>query len=209
MIKNNSLKWLDWAKRLQAIAQSGLTFSKDKYDIERYNQLRDIAAEITATYSDHEFGELQKLFQNEKGYATPKIDCRALIIKDDKILLVREILDGKWTLPGGWIDVNESPRQAVEKEVFEESGYTANAVRLLALYDRNQHAHPGEIFHCYKAFFLCEITGGFPKTSIETDGVEFFTIDELPELSLARILPEQIRHLYKRVKSGMLEAEFD
>ncbi|MCA9734827.1 NUDIX hydrolase [candidate division KSB1 bacterium] len=209
MTEQQSNKWLEWTKRLQAIAQSGLTYGKDKYDIERYKQIRSLAAEIAATYSDHKFEEIARLFEREKGYATPKMDCRGFILKNDKVLLVREILDGKWTLPGGWIDVNESPQQAVEKEIREESGYEAKAIRLLALYDKNQHAHPHDVFHCYKAFFLCEITGGTPRHSLETDGVDFFAIDNLPELSLARILPEQIKHLYERVKAGVLEAEFD
>ena len=129
--------------------------------------------------------------------------------RDDKILLVREKSDGKWTLPGGWIDVHDSPRQAVEKEILEESGFVARAQRLLAVYDKQHHAHPPDLFHCYKLFFLCEIESGAPQTGLETDGVDFFAPDELPPLSLQRILPEQIRHLYNRVKNDNRETEFD
>ncbi len=207
--KTAQQKWLDWAQKIQAIAQSGLTYCKDVYDIERYEQLCVIAAEMIAGHSEHDFSSVHALFKNETGYATPKLDCRGLVMEDEKVLLVREKSDGKWTLPGGWIDINESPRQAVEKEIREESGFTARAIRLLAVYDKHRHAHPPDIFHSYKLFFHCEIESGASRSGLETDGVEFFLPAALPQLSTGRILPEQIQHLCARLKAGICDTEFD
>ncbi len=149
--------WLDWMKRLQAIAQTGLTFAADPYDIERYEEIREIAAEIAAGHSGASFEHIGGLFANQSGYATPKVDVRGAVFRDDMILLVKERSDGGWTLPGGWADVGDSPGDAVVREIAEESGYLTHAVKLLALYDRNKHGHPPYPFHAYKLFFLCEL----------------------------------------------------
>jgi len=146
--------WLDWIQRLQAIAQTGLTYAADPYDVERYEQLREIAAEIAAAHSDTEFERISGLFADQAGYATPKVDVRGAVFRDDMILLVKERSDGGWTLPGGWADVGDSPGDAVVREIAEESGYQTRVVKLLALYDRNKHGHPPYPFHAYKIFFL-------------------------------------------------------
>ncbi len=202
-------KWLEWAQRLQAIAQSGLHYTQNPFEIERYEAVREIAVEIMAVHSDASPESLRALFAHEEGHATPKVDVRGAVFRDDTILLVRERVDGRWTLPGGWVDVGESPSQAVEREVFEESGYRTRAVKLLAVYDRNKHDHPPHPFHIYKLFFLCELTGGDPSPSAETDSVAFFPEDALPELSMGRVTPEQIHRLFEHYRYPDWPADFD
>jgi ADP-ribose pyrophosphatase YjhB (NUDIX family) len=191
------VEWLEWVRRLQAMAQSGLTYAKDPYDVERYQQIRRIAAEIAALRSGTSTDSIEALFSEGSGYATPKLDIRAVVLnEEEKVLLVREREDGLWTLPGGWVDVGESPSESVEREVKEESGYAVRAVRLLALWDRDKHPHPPMPFHIYKLYFRCELSGGSPlAASTETDGVGFFSKDALPELSLGRVIPQQIERL--------------
>ncbi|MDQ3687378.1 MAG: NUDIX hydrolase [Acidobacteriota bacterium] len=202
-------KWLEWTNRLQAIAQSGLTYARDPFDVERYEMIRDITAEIAATHSDAELGYVRDLFAHEAGYATPKVDVRGAVFRGDTVLLVKEREDGRWTLPGGWADVNISPSENVVKEVYEESGYRTRAVRLLALYDRHKHAHPPQIFHSYKLFFQCNIIGGSASQGLETDGVEFFHEHEIPELSVARVTPAQIARLFDCYRHPDWPTDFD
>ena len=202
---------MGWVRRLQAIAQSGLTYAKDSYDVERYQQIRRIAAEIASSPSRTTADSVAALFSEESGYATPKLDIRAVVLdEEEKVLLVREREDGLWTLPGGWVDVGESPSESVEREVKEESGYAVRAVRLLALWDRDKHGHPPMPFHVYKLYFLCELSGGSPlAASTETDGVGFFSKDALPELSLGRVLPRQIEKLIHLATDSEGLAAFD
>jgi len=202
-------KWLEWAQKLQAIAQNGLTYSEGVYDIERYKQLRAIATEIMATYSNVEHSYVLDLFSGEVGYATPKVDVRGAIFRDDTILLVKERADGLWTLPGGWADVGESPSEVVVKEVYEESGYQVRATKLLAVYDRNKQGHPPFPFYVYKLFFHCELIGGSPSSSIETEAVDFFPEDALPELSIGRVTPAQITRLFQHYRQPNLPTDFD
>lgn len=202
-------QWLTWVKELQAIAQNGLTYGRDPYDLERYAALRQIAAEIAVRYTEVPLPTLQGLFAQEKGYATPKVDVRGAVFRDDTILLVRERSDGLWTLPGGWVDVNDPPSVAVEREIREESGYTARAVKLMAVYDRNRHNHPPNPFHIYKLFFLCELQGGAPSHSTETDGVDFFRADQLPSLSTARVTAEQIARAFAHYHNPAWPTDFD
>lgn len=202
-------QWLTWVKELQAIAQNGLTYGRDPYDLERYAALRQIAAEIAAHYTEVPLPTIQGLFAQEQGYATPKVDVRGAVFRDDTILLVRERSDGLWTLPGGWVDVNDPPSVAVEREIREESGYTARAVKLIAVYDRNRHPHPPNPFHIYKLFFLCELQGGAPRHSTETDGVDFFPVDQLPPLSTARVTAEQIARAFAHYQHPAWPTEFD
>ena len=143
-------KWLEWAQNLQALAQSGLTYSPNPFDIQRYEEIRAIAAEMLSTYSQVDLPIIRDLFDAQAGYTTPKVDSRGVVFKDDRILLVRELADGGFTLPGGWVDVNEPPSSAVEREVWEETGYLVKAKKILAVYDRNKHGHPPYIFHIYK-----------------------------------------------------------
>jgi len=200
---------LDLARRLFALSQSGLHFTLQEYDRERYREIAEIGAQILANESEHRAEALRSTWFVEDGYATPKLDVRGAIFRGDTVLLVRETIDGKWTMPGGWADVNDSPSQSVEKEIEQESGFTAKAVKLAALYDRNKHEHPPYLFHAWKAFFICEITGGAPRLSNETDGVEFFKLDELPELSTGRTTAAQIRRMYVHHLQRDLPTEFD
>ncbi|MEH1940582.1 MAG: NUDIX hydrolase [Nostoc sp.] len=202
-------KWLEWAQKLQAIAQNGLAYSEGVFDIERYKQLRAIATEIMATYSNVEHRYVLDLFSREVGYATPKVDVRGAIFRDDSILLVKERADGCWTLPGGWADVGESPSEVVVKEVYEESGYQARAIKLLAVYDRDKQGHPPFPFYVYKLFFKCELIGGSPSSSIETEEVGFFPEDALPELSIGRVTPAQITRLFQHYRQPDLPTDFD
>ena len=202
---------MDWVRRLQAIAQSGLTYAKDPYDVERYEQVRTIAVEVAASHSEATAERINDLFFGESGYATPKLDVRAVVLDEEgATLLVREKEDGLWTLPGGWVDVGESPSEAAEREVKEESGYEVRAVRLLALWDRNKHPHPPIPFHAYKLCFQCELLGGDPLVaSTETDGVSFFRKDALPQLSLGRVIPQQIERLLELAADREGSSAFD
>ena len=151
-----------------------------------------------------------KLFAAERGYATPKVDVRAAVFQDGRILLVRELEDGCWTLPGGWAEVGQSAAESVEREVREESGYLVKAVRLLACWDRNKHPHPPIPFHAYKLVFQCELVGGEPaKASLDTTEVGFFGEDEIPALSLTRILPEQVALMLSYLRNPRSMTAFD
>lgn len=202
--------WLRWAKQLAALAQNGLTFSDNPYDIERYEHLRNIAVEMMAEGFDLDKKSVLDLFSREQGYATPKVDVRGAAFRDGKILLVREALDGGWTLPGGWADPCQTPSEAVVREIFEESGFEARVTKLAAVYDRSKHPHLPQIpFHIYKLFFLCEITGGAATESHETTGVGFFAEDNIPELSISRTLPFQIARLFDHYRDPTLPTDFD
>ena len=200
---------LDLSRRLLALSQTGLHFTHEEYDRERYREIVTIATSLLAAESAHTADALRQTWFVEDGYATPKMDVRGAIFREDRVLLVRETLDGKWTLPGGWADVNDSPSLAVEKEIEQESGYTARAVKLAALYDRNRHEHPPYLFHAWKAFFICEITGGEPRLSNETDGVDFFALNALPELSTGRSTAKQILRMYEHHQHREWATEFD
>lgn len=204
-------RWLEWAQKLQAIAQSGLTYSNNPFDIERFRQMQQIVAEMMATYSSLEPAAILDLFQRETGYATPKVDVRGAVFQEGKILLVKERFDGLWTLPGGYGDVGESPSRAVEREVYEESGYQTRVVKLLALYDRNhpRHGHPAFEHHIYKLFFLCELIGGSPVDNVETEAATFFAEDEIPELSQSRVVPSQITRLFEHYRHPEWPTDFD
>lgn len=203
--------WLRWARELQAIAQIGLTYATENhFDVERYTRIREIAAEIMAAGGGVKTGAILALWDRERGYATPKVDVRGVVFRDDAILLVREVADGGWTLPGGWADVNESPGESVVREVREESGYETRPVKLLAVYDRSKHGHtPLFPFHVYKLFIRCELTGGGPTTSRETSAVGFFAEHDLPDLSPSRITPAQVRRMFEHHRHPEWAADVD
>jgi len=200
---------LDWARKVQAIAQNGLLFSKDSFDRDRYTQLKDLSDSILAAELDIPLGKARALWEKEDGYVTPKVDVRGGVFDGDRVLLVRERSDGRWTLPGGWVDVNDTPSDAVVREIFEESGYRAKATKLAMLVDKNRHPHPPSVHHIYKLFFLCDLTGGAAKTSNETDGVDFFPVHSLPNLSVGRALSSQIERLYEHQLDRTLPTDFD
>jgi ADP-ribose pyrophosphatase YjhB (NUDIX family) len=202
-------QWLQWAKALQTMTQTGLTYTQDPYDIARYKAIRDIAYEIMATHAHVEVEHIHQIFQEEHGHATPKVDVRAAIFKDDTILLVKERSDGGWTLPGGWADVGESASEAVAREVFEESGYHVNVTRLLAVYDRNKQGHLPSPYYIYKIYFEAAIVGGTPTPSSETSDIAFFPEDGIPPLSLSRTLPTQIERFFAMHRQSGVATDFD
>ena len=200
---------LEWARKVQAIAQNGLAFSTDPFDRERYTQLSELLTTLLTAQLQLPPGAVRALWEGEHGYATPKVDVRGGVFSGDTVLLVRERSDGRWTLPGGWVDVNDAPSEAVAREILEESGYRARPVKLAALVDKNRHPHPPGIYHIYKLFFVCELLGGSAAVSEETDAAEFFPVQALPELSTGRVLPEQILRLYRHHHEPGLPADFD
>jgi ADP-ribose pyrophosphatase YjhB (NUDIX family) len=206
----SSPPWLEWSRKLQAIAQNGLLFAKDPYDRERYEEIREIAAQMMAAGSGEPVEVVTGLFSGQAGYATPKVDVRAVIFRDDKILLVQESQDTRWTLPGGWADPNESPSESVTREVAEESGFKTRAVKLLAVFDRAKHHHiPLHPFHVYKLFIRCEIESGEARASLETLAVAFFAEDRIPDLSLARVTPAQIARCFQHLRHPEWPTDFD
>ncbi len=207
-------QWLHWAQRLQAIAQTGLTFAVNDFDRDRYGQIASIAAEMMAAGGMGEVDGLQKLFEQQQGYSTPKVDVRGVVIHNDQLLLVREKLDdGRWTLPGGWADVGESPALATEREIEEEAGYTARAVKLLALYDRNKHGHTPYIFHAYKVFFRCELLNEIQHlvANVETEETGWFSEAELDalELSIGRVTLKQLKQFFELERHPEWPTDFD
>lgn len=202
-------RWLSYGRRLLAIAHNGLAYPGDPYDKERFEELKRIAAEIVATHTGLDQEQLLRDVTNDYGYMTPHLDVRGACFRDGKVLLVREVLDGgRWTLPGGWADVEDSPRSAVEREIVEESGYTARAVKLALVLDRKRW-HPPHPVPSWKLLFVAAITGGEAKTSLETSGVGFFGEDELPELSEGRTTKAQLLRLFAHARDPSLPTEFD
>ncbi|MCA0992314.1 NUDIX hydrolase [Pseudalkalibacillus hwajinpoensis] len=189
-------KWLTWAKQIQSIAQAGLTYTQDHYDYERYLELRQLSAEMMETYTEYDMKTIQQLFTNETGYQTPKVDVRAVVFHEGKLLFVKEKADGKWSLPGGWGDVGFTPGEVAVKEVQEESGYEVEARRLLAVLDHKQHPHPPSPYHIYKVMIACDLIGGSAAESNETSDCGFFAQHELPPLSTGRITESQIEMLF-------------
>ncbi|CDQ41208.1 MULTISPECIES: NUDIX hydrolase [Virgibacillus] len=190
-------QWLKWAQRIQALSQAGLTFSRDAFDRERYEELRKISKEMMALQSELTMQQLNLLFDKEQGYPTPKVDVRGVVFKDNTILMVREKMDDKWSLPGGFCEVGLSPSENIAKEINEESGYHVVPIKLLSLLDTNKHEHPPQPFHYYKIFIQCEIVGGSQQIGIETNDIAFFSENHLPNLSLRRNTQEQIHMLFE------------
>ncbi len=201
--------WLRWADALQTIASAGLTYSRDPFDRDRFTQVRAVAAEILARHTDLSLPDAAARLAAEPGYATPKVDVRAAVFDGERVLLVREVSDGRWSLPGGWADVGESPAEVAAREVREEAGLEVRVTKLLAVLDKQKHPHPTQLAYVYKLFFLCEVTGGALRTSYETPGVDWFGRGALPPLSLDRVLPSQIDRLFALRDDPALPADFD
>jgi ADP-ribose pyrophosphatase YjhB (NUDIX family) len=209
-MSESSSKWLDWAREIQALTQTGLTFSQIEYDIMRYHRLEEIAAEIVAAYTTLPTPEILENFRLQPGYATPKIDVRGAVIRDGKILLVQERSDGGWTMPGGWADVGDAPSAMVAREVWEESGFEVQVEKLVAVYDANRV--PGvrmEFYHAYKLVFLCTITGGEARPSNETSAVDFFGMDHLPPLSIYRTDRQMLKEVFAHFTDPARPAAFN
>lgn len=203
-------RWLELSRELQAIAQAGLAYSRDPFDLQRFARLREIWAEMAAMRSSRAAERILDLFEAESGYPTPKVDVRGGVFRGDQILLVRERSDHRWALPGGWADVNQTPAECVEREIAEESGYVARATKLVAVWDYRLH-NAAEPRHSalYKLFFNCELIGGSPAPNLETEAAEFFGADELPELSVGRSTRRQIERLFDHFHRPGLPTEFD
>lgn len=189
--------WLEWAKELQMLSQSALAYCKDPYDIERFERIREISVEIMSSYTDIPVEKMRDLFAGETGYQTPKVDIRASIIEDNKILLVKEKLDGRWSLPGGWADVGLSVNENIIKESLEEAGAVVKPNRVIGIIDRNTHIKDDYPFTVYKIFVDCDFIEGKHVDNIETSESGFFPLDELPELSVTRNTYDQIKMCFE------------
>ena len=206
----DSPKWLKWAQQIQAIAQSGQQYTQNPFDAGRYKELSHIAAEIMAAKTETDLGKVLPAFEAQSGYATPKLDVRGVVFKDDKILMVRELADnGNWTLPGGWVDVNTPPSKAVEKEMREEAGVIVDADKLLAVYDRNLHGHPYYPFHTWKLFILCNLLSEATPDPLETAEPTYFSERNLPDLSVNRVTAEEIHRMFEHHRNPDLPTDFD
>ena len=201
--------WLRLAERIQAIAQTGLAYARDPYDRERYQELRGIAVEMAASGLGVSRAEVEVAFASGLGYPTPKIDVRALVFRGDELLLVRERRSGRFTFPGGWADVGDTPGAAAERETLEESGYRVRATKLIALLDKARHEHPPSIDYTYKLLIGCRLEGGEPATSHEIDAVSFFARTGIPELDLDRTTPGQIALAWAHHDDPTRPTDFD
>ncbi len=207
---SSGIEVLEAVQRIRAIAQTGLTYTEDPYDRERYAELHQLALDLLAGQLQVSLDRVAGVYHLEKGYPTPKIDVRAGVFRGGEVLLVRESSDGCWSLPGGWGDEHDSPKACIEREVFEESGYRVAAVKLVAVKDRHLHPYtPRRLERIYKLFFLCELAGGEARGSIETTEVAFFALDDLPILSLGRTLEADIVLLDQHRNDLYLPAYFD
>lgn len=202
-------KWLKWAIEIQSLAQAGLTYTDNVYDIERYERLREIAAEIIEEKSNISLEKVKDLFCNENGYQTPKIDTRAAIFKDDKILLTHEN-NGTWAMPGGWCDVLESVKSNTKKEVKEETGLDVETIKIISIQDRNKHNKPIYAYGVCKIFVLCNVISGEFIENIETTEIKYFSLDEIPNnLAEEKTNNEQIEMCFKAYKDEKWQTQFD
>ncbi|HEX7357371.1 MAG TPA: NUDIX hydrolase [Ignavibacteriaceae bacterium] len=196
MKKNNlEFNWLRVAREIQQLAQTGSAFAVTDYEKNRYKRLTEITAEIIEHHTDLQKESVQKILMDHPGYATPKIDVRAAVIKDNKILLVQETTDNCWAMPGGWADVGDVPSEVAIRECKEESGYDVNPIKVIGVFDANRVGGRLEFFHAFKIIFLCELIGGEAKISDETIDVQFFDLEHLPILSLNRTNDKHINEI--------------
>jgi ADP-ribose pyrophosphatase YjhB (NUDIX family) len=201
-------RWLEWAREIQALSQTGLTYNDDDYNVQRYQRLMEIAAEIVQSHTGLPKDPLVENFLAQPGYATPKVDVRGAAIRGGKILLVQERVDGCWCMPGGWADVGEIPSEMVEREVWEESGFEVKPRKVIGVYDANRK-NPLEFYHGYKIVFLCDIIGGEARPSNETLAVDFFSFDNLPPLSRERTNERHLAEVLAHLQNGSRPAAFD
>jgi ADP-ribose pyrophosphatase YjhB (NUDIX family) len=202
-------RWLEWAREIQALSQTGFHYAENEYQRERNRRLTEIAAEIVAAHTGLEPEVIARIYNAQTGYATPRVDVRGAVFRDGELLLVRERVDGGWTLPGGWADVGDVPSQAAEREVWEEAGYQVRARRVVGVYDANR-VPPLGLFHAFKIVFLCEILSGEAQPSNETSEVAFFSREALPtELSGERTRPRHMRDAFALYDDPSLPTVFD
>ncbi len=201
--------WLKIAREIEALGQTGLAFSTGQYDVQRYQRLMEIASEIVASYSGLSSETLLDNFLRQPGYATPKVDVRGAVVRDGRILLVQERVDGRWCLPGGWADVGDIPSRMVAREVWEESGFEVIPGKVVGVYDANRGGSPLEFYHAYKLVFLCEIVGGGARPSDETLAVSFFSFDALPPLSSPRTDQRHLDEISAHLTDPLRPTAFD
>lgn len=201
--------WLEWAREIQGLCQTGLAFASTDYETQRYTRLSEIAVEIVASQTNESRETLVEIFSAQPGYATAKIDVRGAVVRDGKILLVQERRDERWAMPGGWADVGEIPSEMVAREVLEESGFEVVPHKVVAVYDANRGGRPLEFFHAYKIIFLCDITGGEARPSDETMDARFFSFDDLPPLSLQRTNEKHLAEVRAHLEDESRPAAFD
>jgi len=206
---NKEPKWLLWAREIQSLGQTGLAFASNNYEVERNKRIIELASEIIAEHTYLDLENTKKVFMNQPGYATPKVDVRAAVVHEKKILLVKEISDGKWAMPGGWADVGDIPSEAAVREAWEESGFIVKPLKVVGVYDANRNPGPLEFFHAVKIVYLCELTGGEASTSSETSDVRFFPFNELPELSPNRTNHKHLIDIQKHISDLNLPTFFD
>lgn len=199
---------LRWAQRVQAIAQAGLTYARDPFDRQRYEELREIAIEMAAAAGADALAA-RVAFTTEDAYPTPKVDVRAVVFRGDELLLVREARTGGWTFPGGWADVGDTPGGVAERETREESGYAVRARKMVAVFDKSRHEHPPSLYYTYKMLVLCELLGGEARESHETNGVGFFSREALPDLDLERATPGQLAVAFAHHADPARPTDFD
>jgi ADP-ribose pyrophosphatase YjhB (NUDIX family) len=199
---------LRWAQRVQAIAQTGLTYATDPFDRQRYEELREMAIEM-AESAGASAAAARAAFTSEDSYPTPKVDVRAVVFRGDEVLLVREARTGGWTFPGGWADVGDTPGGVAERETWEESGYRVKARKLVAVFDKSRHEHPPSLFYTYKMLVMCDLVGGEAKESHETNGVGFFPREAVPDLDLERTAPSQVECAFAHHRDPARAADFD
>jgi ADP-ribose pyrophosphatase YjhB (NUDIX family) len=209
MSNKESQQWLAWAREIQSLCQTGLAHSLSDYDTTRYKRLAEIAAEMTASNSNLEKDALLENFLAHPGYATPKVDVRSVVLKDNKLLLVQEKQDKRWSLPGGWADVGDLPSEVAEREVLEECGLVVKPVKVIGVYDCNRIGRALEFYHAFKIMFLCDYIEGEPQPGDETLGADFFDISELPVLSHYRTNEKHIANIRKHIDDPRRPADFD
>lgn len=209
MVDDPTPRWLEWAREIQALSQTGQAFTKSHYDRLSFGRLEMIAAEIVAEHSSLEAAEAARVFSLEPGYATPKVDVRAAVVQDGRILLVRETADGKWAMPGGWADVGDRPSETAERETREESGFDVRAKKLVGAFDANRGAKASMFFHAVKLVFLCDLLGGDARPSMETLEVGFFDFTDLPPLSEHRTNRRHIDEVRAHLRDPLRPAAFD
>ena len=209
-MNNNYIpRWLEWAREIQALSQTGLHYSHDNYETQRYQRLLEIAAEIVQSHTGLPKEPMIENFSIQPGYATPKIDVRGAIVRNGKILLVQEKADERWCMPGGWGDVGEIPSDMIAREVLEESGFEVKATKVIGVYDANRDGRPLQFFHAYKIVFLCEIIAGHPRPSEETLAVDFFDFRKLPPLSSSRTNERHLADVWAHYRDGNKPTVFD
>ncbi len=201
---------LELIKRIKALSETGLIYADSAYDLDRYTELKEISLMLMASVVDSPLKAVKDLFRPVIDYPTPKVDVRGFVLnKNDEVLMARESIDGKWTIPGGWADIGYSPSEVVVKEIQEETGLKSEPVRLLAIYDKRCHNHPPQPYYIYKLIFLCKILGGDLRAGFDMMETVYFSMEDLPELSENRILKSQLLHLYELAKNDRMEIYFD